>query len=64
ALGREDYRYEINYIPKKIKPVEEFLKTQGRFKHLFKEKNLEIIKEIQKTVNENFEKLAKKAQIS
>ena len=60
----EDGKYIINNIVKEPKPIEEFLKTQGRFKHLFKEKNLEVIKEIQKTVDENFEMLAKKAQIS
>lgn len=59
----EDGKYTINNAPKNPKPIEEFLKTQGRFNHLFKDKNVEVIKEIQKTVNENFENLAKKAQI-
>ncbi|MFH1824576.1 MAG: thiamine pyrophosphate-dependent enzyme [Candidatus Firestonebacteria bacterium] len=41
----------------KRKPVEEFLKSQARFKHLFtKEGGAEIIKEIQKIADENFEK--------
>ena len=56
----EDGKYTINNAPKSPKPIEEFLKTQGRFKHLFKEKNAEVIKEIQEKVNENFEKLQKK----
>lgn len=60
----EDGKLTINYTPKNVKPIEEFLKTQGRFKHLFKDKNAEVIKEIQKTVDENWQKLAKKAQIS
>jgi pyruvate ferredoxin oxidoreductase beta subunit len=56
----EDGKYAINNAPKSPKPIEEFLKTQGRFKHLFKDKNAEVIKEIQEKVNENFEKLQKK----
>ncbi len=56
----EDGKYTINQSPKSPKPIEDFLKTQGRFKHLFKEKNAEVIKEIQEKVNENFEKLQKK----
>ena len=31
--------YTVNYIPKNKLPVAEFLKTQGRFKHLFKAGN-------------------------
>ncbi len=36
------------------KPIEEFLKTQGRFKHLFKEENADLLAEIQKDVDEYF----------
>ncbi|MEI8344302.1 MAG: thiamine pyrophosphate-dependent enzyme [Candidatus Moraniibacteriota bacterium] len=56
----EDGKYTINNAPKSPKPIEEFLKTQGRFKHLFKDKNASVIAEIQKTVDENWEKLQKK----
>jgi len=58
----EDGKYTINNIVKTPKPIEEFLKTQGRFKHLFSDKNKEVIVEIQKTVDENLAKLVKKAQ--
>lgn len=38
-------------VPKKFKPVEEYLKEQGRFAHLFKpERQDEIIRKIQETV--------------
>lgn len=60
----EDGKYTINYSPKERKPIEEFLKGQGRFKHLFKPENKHVIEEIQKNVDENFAKLVKKAQIS
>ena len=60
----EDGKYIMNAVQKTPKPIEEFLKTQGRFKHLFSEKNKNIIAEIQKTIDQNIEKLAKKAQNS
>lgn len=55
----EKGNYVINYVNKNPKKVEEFLKEQGRFKHLFEEKNKKVIKEIQKSVNENWKKLVK-----
>jgi pyruvate ferredoxin oxidoreductase beta subunit len=60
----EDGNYVINYVNKSPKPIEEFLKTQGRFKHLFADKNKAVIENIQKTVDENSAKLVRKAQIS
>jgi pyruvate ferredoxin oxidoreductase beta subunit len=62
----EDGKYTLNYNPPAggPKPIEEFLKTQGRFKHLFADKNKSVIEDIQKKIDENWEKLVKKAQIS
>lgn len=57
----ENGNYVINYIPKEKKPIEEYLKTQGRFKHLFSEKNKSVISEIQKQVDEKWVKLEKLA---
>lgn len=59
----ENGKYIVNYLNKKPKPIEEFLKVQGRFKHLFKSENLQIINEIQKSINENVDRLVKKSQI-
>lgn len=60
----ENGSYVINYVNEKPKPIENFLETQGRFKHLFKpEKNEKIIVEIQKSVDANVAKLVKKSQI-
>jgi pyruvate ferredoxin oxidoreductase beta subunit len=53
----ESGKYKINYIPKERKILEEFLKTQGRFKHLFSEKNKSVISEMQKQVDEEWEKI-------
>jgi pyruvate ferredoxin oxidoreductase beta subunit len=59
----EDGKYTVNNVVKNPKPIEEFLKVQGRFKHLFAEKNKDVIVDIQNKVNENLEKLVRKAQI-
>ncbi len=59
----ENGRYVINYLPKKSEPVEEFLKTQGRFKHLFKPENKKIIEKIQGMVDGQWKKLVAKSKI-
>ena len=43
--------YKITYKPAKKLPVEEFLKVQKRFKHLFKEENRWMIDQLQKEVD-------------
>jgi pyruvate ferredoxin oxidoreductase beta subunit len=54
----ENGKYKLNFEPKTLKPVAEFLKTQGRFKHLFSEKNKLVLGQIQKKVNSEFAKIA------
>ncbi|EKE16438.1 MAG: hypothetical protein ACD_11C00017G0028 [uncultured bacterium] len=57
----ENGKHIINYVNEKPKPIEEFLKTQGRFKHLFKsEGGKKIIENIQNNINENVDKLKTK----
>jgi len=50
-------KYIINYKPKNKLPVEEFLKVQKRFKHLFRQENIGLIEEIQKEVDKRWERL-------
>jgi pyruvate ferredoxin oxidoreductase beta subunit len=57
----EKGKYKINYKPKEKKPVLEWLKPQGRFRHLFKEENSWILEEIQKQIDEDWEHLNKLA---
>lgn len=57
----ENGKYEINWATEKRKPIEEFLKTQGRFKHLFFPENKKILGKIQEQVDEDWKKLLKKA---
>lgn len=56
-----DGKYIVNYIPKNKLPVKDFLKAQGRFKHLFKAGNEHMIEEIQAEVDKRWEELLKLA---
>jgi pyruvate ferredoxin oxidoreductase beta subunit len=47
---------------KERKPVEEFLKPQGRFKHLFKPENAELLAAVQAGVDEYWEYIAGRCQ--
>jgi pyruvate ferredoxin oxidoreductase beta subunit len=58
-----DGRYKINWATENPKPLAEFLKTQGRFKHLFKPGGEKVIAEMQKEVEENWKKLVNLAEI-
>jgi len=58
----EKGKYKITYEPSAQKPVTEFLKTQGRFKHLFSEKNKPVLEQIQKMVNVEFARIVKLAE--
>lgn len=59
----ENGKYKINYKPKEKKPVLEWLKPQGRFRHLFKEENAWMIEAIQKEVDEDWEELNRLASL-
>ncbi|MFH1479130.1 MAG: hypothetical protein ABIG92_05095 [Candidatus Omnitrophota bacterium] len=56
--------WKFTYKPKERKPVIEFLKIQGRFKHLFKEENKHILDEIQKEVDDNYARLERMCEAS
>lgn len=47
-------RYNITVDVKEQKPVEEYLKLQGRFKHLFAQDNADAIAQMQRDVDENW----------
>ena len=52
-----DGKWILSYTPKKKLPIEEFLKTQGRFKHLFKKENEHLIELYQQEVDSRWESL-------
>jgi pyruvate ferredoxin oxidoreductase beta subunit len=58
----EKGKLKINWATEKPKPVSEFLKTQGRFKHLFKEENKSHLEEIQKMVNDEWQGLVDRTE--
>jgi pyruvate ferredoxin oxidoreductase beta subunit len=53
----EDGKLKINYKPKEKKPITEFLKTQGRFKHLFSPENEGLLAQIQEDTDKEWELL-------
>lgn len=53
-------KYRLTYRPKEKKPVEEFLKPQRRFRHLFAPENRHLLEEIQAEVDRRWEKLLEK----
>ena len=59
----EDGKWKINYIPRQKLPITEYLKPQGRFAHLFRPENAQLLEEIQKEVDAKWELLQKKAQL-
>lgn len=54
--------YHLSYEPKKKLPIEDFLRPQGRFKHLFKKENEHLLEEFQKEVDKRWESLLKKCK--
>lgn len=56
----ENGKWTLNYDPKKKKlPIEEWLKPQARFKHLFRPDNAELLKTIQTHIDSEWERLKK-----
>jgi pyruvate ferredoxin oxidoreductase beta subunit len=55
-------KYRLTYKPKEKKPVLEWLKRQGRFKHLLTPENKGMVEEFQKVVDEGWERLLKHCQ--
>ena len=60
----ENGKYKITYKPAKKLPIEEFLKPQKRFKHMFKPGNEWMIKEFQDEVDRRWEALLKLEEMS
>lgn len=52
-----DGKWILNYEPKNKLPIEDFLKTQGRFKHLFKPENEDLLVQYQEEVDRRWEEL-------
>ena len=55
--------WKINLKPKK-KPIEEYLAPQKRFAHLLKPQNKHIVEDLQRRVDERWDILQWKAEVS
>ncbi|MFP4058020.1 MAG: thiamine pyrophosphate-dependent enzyme, partial [Candidatus Brocadiia bacterium] len=49
--------WKVNYKPKEKKPITDWLKPQGRFKHLFSPENEGIIDQLQADIDQRWEEL-------
>jgi pyruvate ferredoxin oxidoreductase beta subunit len=58
----ENDAWKVSYTPKNKRPIEDFLKLQGRFKHLFRKGGEELIAQIQRDVDHRWAELLKRAQ--
>jgi pyruvate ferredoxin oxidoreductase beta subunit len=58
----EDGLTKITFTPKDKLPVADFMKPQGRFKHLFAPENEWLLKQVQVEVDREWEKLKKLAE--
>jgi len=54
----------IAKYPERKMPVETYLKTQRRFKHLFKPENKHVLEKIQSEVDRRWKKLLKACEIA
>ncbi|NLG27516.1 MAG: pyruvate ferredoxin oxidoreductase, partial [Chloroflexi bacterium] len=55
----ENGKVTVNYKPKEKLPVTEWLKTQGRFRHLFRPALAGLVQEIQDKTDQEWEELLK-----
>lgn len=63
-LEIDEGHYHINYTPEKEIPVVDVLKMQGRFAHIFKEKDDNAVNAIQHEVDDEWRKLLEKVRIT
>jgi len=54
---------KITFKPKKKKPVVDFLKPQGRFKHLFKPENEWVLNKLQEDIDTEWDRLQKEESL-
>lgn len=55
--------WKLSYKPAAKKPVTDYLKAQGRFRHLLRPENVSVVEEIQKRIDDDWAALLKKCGI-
>ncbi|MFH1407115.1 MAG: hypothetical protein ABIH01_03825, partial [Candidatus Omnitrophota bacterium] len=58
----ENGTWKLTYKPKEKKPLVEWLKLQGRFRHLFEPRNKPILDELQAMLDKNWSELLKRCE--
>ena len=58
-----DGKWMLNYVPKKKLPIEDFLRSQKRFKHLFKPGREELLVQFQAEVDRQWEALRRRCEL-
>ncbi len=58
-----DGKWMLNYVPKKKLPIEDFLRPQKRFKHLFKPGREELLSQFQTEVDKQWEALRRRCEL-
>lgn len=56
----ENGEWKLNYKPKEKLPISEWIKVQGRFKHVLEDHNKHLLDEFQANVDKQWEELLKK----
>jgi pyruvate ferredoxin oxidoreductase beta subunit len=57
----ENGKYRITYKPRKRRPLKDWLESQGRFKHLFREENKGVLEKLQREVDRKEKELMARA---
>ncbi len=57
----DEGEWKVNYKPKEKKPLVDFLKPQGRFRHLFRPGREHILEEMQAEIDQHWAKILKMA---
>jgi pyruvate ferredoxin oxidoreductase beta subunit len=53
----EEGRWRLNYRPRNKRPVVEWLQTEGRFRHLFRDEHQDVLEVFQQEVDRRWERL-------
>jgi pyruvate ferredoxin oxidoreductase beta subunit len=56
--------YRINVLVKSPRPIEDYLKLQGRFAHLLQPENRWMLEQLKRDVEENWNRLLKLAGLA
>jgi pyruvate ferredoxin oxidoreductase beta subunit len=59
----ENGKWTLNYQPKEKRPIEGWLKRQQRFRHLFRDENRWVVEELQRKIDEDWERLKKRCGV-